>query len=80
MIAGMKMLALRLVCYYALTFDDGQDLIRRMNMRSGSGAIVEENGNDLQFLALLFRDQVMHVNRSLEMLGVRGSSDGSVGL
>ena len=80
MVPWMKMLALRLVCYYALTFDDGEDLIGRMNMRSGAGAIVEEDGNDLQFLALLFRDQVVHVNRPLEMFGVRGSSDRSVGL
>jgi hypothetical protein len=49
-------------------------------MRSGAGAIVEEDGNDLQFLALLFRDQVVHVNRPLEMFGVRWSSDRSVGL
>ena len=80
MVPGVKVLALRLVADYALTFDDGQDLIGRVNMRPGSGSIVEEDGDYLQFPALLFRDQVMHVNRSLEMFGVRRPSDRSVGL
>jgi len=79
-VAGVKVPALRFVCDYALTFDDSEDLIGRMNMGPGSSAVVEEDGNDLQFAALLFRHQVMHVNRPLEVFGVRGSSDGSVGL
>lgn len=79
-VPGMKVHTLRLVGYYAFTLNDGQDLIGGMDMRSGSGAIVEEDGNDLQFPALLFRDQVMHVNRPLEVFRVRESSDRSVGL
>ena len=79
-VSGVKVLALRFVGYDALTLNDGQNLVGRMDMGPGSGAIVEEDGNDLQFLALLFRDQVMHVNRPLEMFRVREPGDGSVGL
>ena len=75
MVAGVKVPALRFVGDYALTFDDSEDLIGRMNMRPGSGAVVKEDGNYLEFAALVFRHQVMHVNRSLEVFGVRGSSD-----
>jgi len=78
-VAGVKVPVLRFVGDYALAFDDGENLIGRMNMRPGSGAVVEEDGNYLQFLALLFRHQVMHVDRSLEVFGVPGSSDGFVG-
>ena len=80
MVARMKVPALRFVGDYALTFDDSEDLVGRVNMRPGAGAVVEEDGDDLQFAALLFRHQVMHVNRSLEVFGVRGSSARPVGL
>ena len=80
MIPGVQVPSFRLIGYDAFPFNHCEDLIGGMDMRSGAGAIIEEDGDDFEFLALLFRDQVMHVNRSLEVFRVRGSSDGSVWL
>ena len=80
MISGMQAPVLSLAGDYALSFDDSQHLIGRMDMRSGPRALIEEDRNDFQFPTVLFRNQVMHVNHTLEMFRVRGSGDSFVGL
>ena len=80
MIPGVQVPSFRLIGDDAFPFNYCEDLIGGMDMRPGAGSIIEEDGDDFEFLALLFGDQVMHVNRSLEVFRVRGSSDGSVWL
>ena len=70
MISRVKMPPLRLVGHDACAFHASQHLIGRVDVRFGSGSVFEEDCEELKVLALFASDQVVHVNRTLEVFGV----------
>ena len=80
MLARVKVMFLGFVGDDAGAFNDGQYLVGRMNVRFRPRSVVEEDGNDLELFALVASNQVLHVNRPLEVFGIGGSGLGLIGL
>jgi hypothetical protein len=73
-LAGLKLAPLCLICHYAGSLYDGEHLVCRVYVGPCARAVVEEDGYDLQLLALFASNQVVHVHRAFEVFGVGRAS------
>jgi hypothetical protein len=80
MLTRMKVIPFGFVSHDARAFDDSQYLVGGMNVWPSARSVFEEDGNNLEFFALVASHKVMHVNRPLKVLGIGGPRLGLVGL
>ena len=73
-VSGLKLAPLGLIGHNARSFYYGEHLICRMYVRPCARAVVEEDGYDLQFLALFASNQMMHIDRAFKVFGIGRAS------